>query len=420
MDIYEKLGVRKIINASETYTKLGGSLMAPQTIRAMEEAASAFMDLDELLDRVCEKAARLTGNDGCFVTSGASAGVILAVGACMIRQSIIKEQQGSQPAFEESGLASGSQTSEQNRPEIYQKEADLLEAFPDSSRFSRNEIIVFQGDFRQSVPYWKLIRLTGARIIDATPTLEGLKAALSSRTAGVVLFPAPLYERGIPTCEEAIPFLKRLGVPVIVDASAQLPPASNLWYYTRKLGADLVVFSGGKHLRGPQSTGLIAGDRELTDLCRKLASPHERLGRGFKTGKEELAGFITALQLFVETPEEERYERQEKLLKQIARDLTEKTRITRIDFLKEGRLGTHQPLLHIHLPEGCTAAACGNYTRSRTIPVDVGVYTEEFGMPENLLFLNAYNLKDEVEAQETAKAVAEYVNSWGQAPQHSR
>ena len=391
MDFYEKLGIRKIINASETYTKLGGSLMAPETLQAMEEAASAFMDLDELLDRVCGEAARLTQNEGCFVTSGASAGVILSAGACMIRQSLLK---GS-PDTAEGG------------------EAGLLEAFPDSSRFSCNEIIVFRGDFRRSVPYWKLIGLTGARITDAAPSLEGLKAAFSPRTAAVVLFPAPLYERGIPSCEEAIPFLRELKVPVIVDASAQLPPASNLWYYTKELGADLVIFSGGKHLRGPQSTGLILGNKELTELCRKLASPHERLGRGFKTGKEELAGLITALELFVKTPEEERYERQERLLKQMARDLAEKTGLSRIDLLSQGRLGTHQPLLHVWLPEGCTAAACGKYTRSRRVPVDVGVYTEEFGMPENLLFLNAYNLKDEEEAGETVRAVAEYLNSSG-------
>ena len=192
-----------------------------------------------------------------------------------------------------------------------------------------------------------------------------------------------------------------------MDAAAQLPPVSNLWYYTKKLGADLAIFSGGKHIKGPQSTGLIVGDKELIRLCKMLASPNPRLGRAFKTGKEELAGFITALELFVSGDEEKRFKRQEEKLLKIAETVKEKTGI-RTEMLQKGRLGTFQPLLHLYLPEHMTAKNCNIYTRSLTPAVDVGVYPPEFGMEENIVFINAYNLKDEEEIM-VADAVCDYI-----------
>lgn len=381
MEFYEKIGVTRIINASETYTKLGGSLMSETTLEAMREAAGAFVDMDCLLDQVCARAAEITGNEAAFVTTGASGGVILSAAACMVE-----------------GSMSGA------------SEEVLLECFPDASAFEKNEFLVFDGEFLESVPYWKLLKLTGGKVVPVKPVLDGIREAVTGRTAAFVLFPSPLYERGIPTCEEAIPVLKELSVPVIVDASAQLPPPSNLSYYSRKLGADAVIFSGGKHIRGPQSTGLIVGRKNLMSLCRKLASPHERLGRGFKTGKEELAGFLAALEEFVLTPREDVFNRQQALLdiiqSYIEANVSKEISIKRQDM---GRLGTYQPLLLLSLPEGKTAGECNKYTRSLQKPVDIGTYTKEFRMPENLIFLNAYNLKGEEEAYLVARAVTEYI-----------
>lgn len=381
MGFYEKIGVKKIINASETYTKLGGSLMSETTLRAMQEAAGAFVDMDHLLDQVCARTAEITGNEGAFVTTGASGGVILSAAACMV--------EGSMP---------------ETPREI------LLENFPDGSAYQKNEFLLFDGEFLESVPYWKLLRLTGGKVITVKPTLSGIREAVTERTAAFVLFPSPLYERGIPTCEEAIPVLKELNIPVIVDASAQLPPPSNLSYYSRVLGADAVVFSGGKHIRGPQSTGLIVGRKNLMSICRELASPHERLGRGFKTGKEELAGFLAALEEFVSTPKEVVFERQQKLL-DIMRSYLEEhvTKEIHIRMQDTGRLGTYQPLLLLSLPEGKTAEECNQYTRGLERPIDIGTYSKEFRMPDNLIFLNAYNLKGEEEAYLVARAVTEYI-----------
>lgn len=386
MNFYQDLGVKPIINASETYTVLGGSLMDEKTIQAMREAGSNFIDYPELLSKVCKKAAQLTHNDGAFVTSGASAGLILSAGAAMVIESVRDLQDDAR----------------------IKKTQDLLEDFPDQNAFSRNQIMVFQGPFRESVPYWKLLRLTGAQIVDVKPTLEGIREAVTENTAACVLFPSPLYEEGIPTCEEAIPVLKSLGVRVIVDASAQLPPPSNLWYYTRTLGADICIFSGGKHIRGPQSTGLIVGKQELTDICSQLASPHERLGRGFKTGKEELAGFITALESFVTKDPAVVYKRQEELLHRINKKI-QSDHDLHSEIINEGRLGTYQPLLLVWLPQGKTARECNQYTRNLKESIDIGTYTPEFHKPDNLIFVNAYNLKDVEEADKVADAICGYL-----------
>jgi len=372
MSCYETLHIKRIINASEPYTDLGGSLMEKETVKAMAGAAENCIDYEKLRDAVCEEAARLTKNEAAFVTTGASAGLELSAGACMCLDN--------------------------------KKNMDML---PDTSAFSENEILVIDGDVLHIIPYWKLIGLTGAKIIKAKPDMESIKAAVNERTAACVLFPASFYEKGIPPCEEIIPALKERGIKIIVDAAAQLPPTSNLWYYTKELGANLAIFSGGKHIKGPQCTGLIVGDKELVHLCKMLASPNPRLGRAFKTGKEELVGFITALELFVSEDEEARFKRQEEKLLKIAETVKEKTGI-RTEMLHQGRLGTYQPLLHLYLPEGMTAEKCNEHTRSLSPAVDVGVYPPEFCMEENVVFVNAYNLK-EGEESIVADAICQYI-----------
>lgn len=373
MGFYESMGLSPLINASETYTGLGGSLMDEETLRAMCEAGRGFVDMAALTDRVCDRAAQLTRNEAAFVTTGASAGLALSAIACMCGMD--------------------------------ERQHDMV---PDASGFQKNEIIVFDGAFRGLIPYWRLIGLTGARIVAVEPTIEAAIAAHRESTAAIFLFPGALYEADVPNCEEAIPAFKRAGMTVVVDAAAQLPPASNLWHYTTELGADLCIFSGGKHIKGPQSTGLIVGKRALIDACRLSACPNARIGRAYKTGKEELAGFITALGRFVAEPEEARYRRQMDILSEIDRYLTANAPVT-TQFSREGRLGTHQPLLFVTMPPGKRAADLNAYTRSLHPPIDVGVYGPEFGRPENLLFLNAYNLTGD-QAQVVAKAVCDFVN----------
>lgn len=372
MSFYEKLGIKTIINASETYTNLGGSLMDHRTLVAMAEAGQNFVDYPSLLKAVCKRAAELTNNEGAFVTTGAAGGVILSAAACMCGA-----------------------------------DKEKLAKLPRVKEFEKNEILMFKGEFLEEIPYWKLVGLTGAKIVLVEPTVEAMVNAVNEKTAAVYLFSATLYEEGIPTCEETIPVLKMTGVRIVVDAAAQLPPKSNLWYYTRELGADLAIFSGGKHLRGPQCTGLIVGQKELTDVCCMAASPNPYIGRAMKTGKEELAGFLTALEIFMEEETEIGFARQETLLRKLEILLKEGTEL-QTEMRCEGRLGTRQPLLLVTLPKGKTGEECNEYTRGLEQQVDIGVYPPEFKMPENVIFLNAYNLKaDEVEI--VAEAILGYL-----------
>lgn len=246
------LGLRPVVNASATLTALGGSLLAPPVIAAMAEAAGHFVDLPELQTRVGARIATLTGNEAAYVSSGAAAGITLAVAACVAGTSD-------------------------------------LEAFPGLEGISRPEVVLFRS---QRNGYDYAVRQTGARVVEAGATLD----ALSPRTACVLWFAGAHYAEGAPPIEEVVSVAREAGVPVLVDAAAQIPPIASLWHFTREMGADAAIFSGGKGLRGPQSSGLVLGRQEIIDGCRAHGSPHHAIGRGMKVGKEELAGLLAAVE----------------------------------------------------------------------------------------------------------------------------
>jgi len=250
----------------------------------------------------------------------------------------------------------------------------------------------------------------GAKVVLGGKTVSEMLDHISPRTAGFFLFPSPMYEEDLPPCEISIKELKKTGLPVAVDAAAQLPPRSNLSYYTKVLGADMAVFSGGKHIEGPQSSGIIVGKQRSIELCRSVACPNLRVGRSLKMGREEIVGFITALEIFMRESDEDRYNMQlkklsyikEKLHLELAVEWTMET---------QGRLGTFQPLLTIRLPEGKTGEACYLCCRSCDPPVDVGYYNMGLhdGDPQ-MIFINAYNLYDQ-ELDAVVDAVNTYLMS---------
>jgi uncharacterized pyridoxal phosphate-dependent enzyme len=250
------LGLRPVVNASATLTALGGSLLAPPAVAAMAEAARHFVDLPELQTRVGERIATLTGNEAAYVSSGAAAGVTLAVAAC---------------------LAGSERT----------------EAFPALDGIERTEVVLFHS---QRNGYDYAVRQTGAHVVEAGATPDSLRAVLSSRTACVLWFAGTHYAAGAPRIEDVVPVARAAGVPVLVDAAAQIPPISSLWQFTREVGADVAIFSGGKGLRGPQSSGLVLGRSAIIDGCRAHGSPNHAIGRGMKVGKEELAGLLAAVE----------------------------------------------------------------------------------------------------------------------------
>jgi D-glucosaminate-6-phosphate ammonia-lyase len=275
MGIYERLGVRRVIHGSGTTTRYGGSMLRPEVLDAMREASQMLVNLDELNAAAGAEIARMLGAEAAFVTAGASSGLILQAAACIA---------GDDPA--------------------------KITRLPDT-RGMRNEIVIqrahrFAYDQAYRVPGGVLVEIGLAR---RTQPFE-LEDAITDRTAAVAYLVSPFTSPpGILSLEQVIAIAHKRSVPVIVDAASMLPPRENLKKFVR-LGADLVSFSGGKGIRGPQSTGMLLGRRDLIRAASLNASPNQAIGRAAKTSKEEIAGLVRALELFLaedEAAEMKRY-----------------------------------------------------------------------------------------------------------------
>lgn len=264
MGYYESLGVRPLINASARLTRLGGSLLSPAVLAAMSAAAAQYVDLYELHAAVGRRLAVLTHNEAAYVCAGAAAGLALATLACMA---------GTEPS------------------------ATLRLPVGD---WARREIIIHCA---HRIPYDHAIRLVGGTLVQIGSVLQTfdweLDHAINEHTAAVLYIAGAHLRRGALPLETVVAIAHARNVPVIVDAAAQLPPVENLWYFTRDLGADLAVFSGGKDLCGPQASGLIVGRPDLIAACAFHSAPYARLGRAMKTGKEEIIGLLAAVEQYL-------------------------------------------------------------------------------------------------------------------------
>ncbi|TVQ28709.1 MAG: aminotransferase class V-fold PLP-dependent enzyme [Spirochaetaceae bacterium] len=260
---YEALGLRPVINACATLTRLGGSVMPPEVVDAMADAARCFVDLEELQRRVGARIAALTRNKAAYVSSGAAAGMVLATAACTVGMD---------------------QEAHARVPQL-----DTV----------KNQIIV-QNAHRNGYDY--AVRQVGVTVVDvggpSGTTREELEVAFNDRTAAVFWFQGAMNVPGELPLDQVIEAADRRGIPVLVDAAAQLPPVENLWRFTQ-MGAALAIFSGGKDLAGPQSTGLVLGRADLIDACRFHGNPNQSIGRPMKVGKEELMGALAAVERYV-------------------------------------------------------------------------------------------------------------------------
>jgi L-seryl-tRNA(Ser) seleniumtransferase len=281
LPIHEDLGVRRLVNADSMKTSLGGTLMPEPVVAAMGEAASAFVDMFDLQRAVSARIAALTHNEAAHVCTGASAGLVLSALACMTGKDL-------------------------------RLIGRLLLHGPEG--LPRRQLIVQCG---QRNPYDPALRLAGAQLVQVGNILQTfpweLEAAISDQTAGVVFFAGRHLGYGSLEFDEVVEIAHRSNVPVIVDAAGQLPPRENLWQFTER-GADLVVFSGGKGLRGPQASGVILGRRELIEACALHASPHQRLARALKVGKEEMIGLLVAIETYLGQDEAEERVRCERIV----------------------------------------------------------------------------------------------------------
>jgi D-glucosaminate-6-phosphate ammonia-lyase len=294
MTLAERLRGRPVINARGYSTKVGGSRLAPEVVAAMAEAADFYVRIEDLQDAAGAVIARVTGAEAGYVTSGAAAGLTLATAAAI----------------------AGFDVGRMNR-------------LPDTTGMP-NEVLCLR---RHRNDYDHALRAAGARIVEvgfsAWSFPYEIENAIGPSTCALFYLasdPDPSV-----TLEEMVRIAHHHELPVIVDASLALPPASNLSAFITA-GADLVAYSGGKHIEGPQASGVLCGRRDLiasvalqnqdmdvypaTWPRRSLIAdgivsgpPHHGIGRGFKVGKEEIVGLIAALERYVTRDADAEYAR---------------------------------------------------------------------------------------------------------------
>jgi len=286
MSIYDKLGVKRVINAWGTLTSLGGSLMLPEVIGAMDEAAKAFVDMEELHEKAGKIIAEITGAEAAYVTSGAAAALALAVAACMT---------GDNP--------------------------EKMAPIPYIGGFN-NEIIL---PTMQDNPYCRNLAIPCTKIIKVGTkddySLEDIESAITDKTVAIA-FVFFTSKRGcdLESLKEVVKMGKKHGIPVIVDAAAELPPIENLRDIVAT-GADLVAFSGGKDIRGPNDTGFIIGREDLIRAVRAHGCPHQYMGRPMKVSKEQIVGLIVALQHYTPEVVEARRRKWEEMVEYFIKEL---------------------------------------------------------------------------------------------------
>lgn len=288
MTIYSSLGVRTVVNARGNATLAGGTLMAPEVVEAMAEAAQSFVRIGDLQEAASRDIAAVTGAEAGYVTTGAAAALTLGAAAMLARL-----------------------------------DPDRMDRLPETGD-GPCEIVVQRGHRN---PYDHLVRASGARLVEfggsSGGTVAEMRAAFGPATAGA-FYHGQAESTGLPF-ELFAATAHTQGVPVLVDASMSLPPRANLRRFIVE-GADLVAFSGGKTIGGPQASGFLAGRRDLlisvglqqqdmdvlpaTWARRSLLErgelsrpPQHGIGRSMKTGKEEIVGLLVALRRYAERDE---------------------------------------------------------------------------------------------------------------------
>ena len=277
-NVYTRLGLRPIINAAGTYTHLGGSLMPEEVVNAMIDAAKHYVPIRDLSQTIGARIAELTDNEAAMVTTGAAGAIFVATCAAIA---------GDDP--------------------------DKRKRLPFTDGM-KNEVVC-QNLHRTG--WVRQCEAAGARVISVEHKDE-MERAITGKTAMLYYLVAEKHfgkyrdrldaPGGKVSLEECIDIAKRTRLPLLIDAAAELPPHDNLTRYT-KMGADLVAFSGGKGLRGPQNTGLLVGRKDLIENAKYFQSPYSGIGRDLKISKEALIGTLAAVERYVQLDHEKEWNR---------------------------------------------------------------------------------------------------------------
>ena len=279
-DFYRSIGVKSVISASGSTTAYGGSKLRPEVMDAMNRASNSMVNMDELNRAAGRMLADLTGAEAGFVCSGAAGGLVLQAAAVVA---------GSDPA--------------------------KMARLPNTEGM-KNEIIIHRS---HRFPYDQCYLSVGAKFVEIGDGRRcqpwQLEAAFTENTAAVAYLFSPFVSRRAIPFPQVCEIAHARGVPVIVDAASFIPPRSNLRRFTAE-GADMVVYSGGKAVRGPQGSGILAGRADLIEAAFANGSPHQFFGRGMKVAKEEIIGLVSALEIFVEEDEDAENERYRQMCQQ--------------------------------------------------------------------------------------------------------
>jgi len=258
-DFFKELGVRTFINAAGTYTMLTASLPHPDVIKAINYAAQQYVRLEELQEKVGERIAELLNCEAAMVTAGAASAITLGT----------------------AGVLTGDDPQKAIR-------------IPNDLTGMKSEVIIQKS---HRVGYDHAIRNCGIKLIEVE-TRKEMEAAINEKTA-MMWFYNNNNPVGKIKDEEFVAIGKKYGIPTFNDCAADVPPVENFWKHT-KMGFDLVCFSGGKGIRGPQSAGLLLGRKDLIRAALRNTSPNgDTIGRGMKVNKEEILGMLVAVEAFL-------------------------------------------------------------------------------------------------------------------------
>jgi uncharacterized pyridoxal phosphate-dependent enzyme len=261
-DYYDKLGVTKIINAAGTYTALTASTMPPSVRAAVAAAAKHPVRLHDLQTKAGEYLAQKLKCEGALVSAGASSGLTLGTAACL----------------------------------MVANKGGILD-IPQEVMHMKNEVLIQKG---HRYGYDQALVACGAKFVEVE-TLEEYEKAFTDKTVMAHFFNAA--EKGQIGREDWLRVAHQHGVPCFNDAAADMPPIANLWNYTQ-MGFDLVTFSGGKGIRGPQNAGLLLGKKELIEAAAKNNNPYDGVARGQKVAKEQIVGMVAAVDWLLEQTDE--------------------------------------------------------------------------------------------------------------------
>jgi L-seryl-tRNA(Ser) seleniumtransferase len=288
---YDKLGVRRVINACSTATHLGGSIVDPRVMESMKDAAGQYVIMMELQDQASKEIAKLVGSEAAMITAGATSSLQLGAAACLLLGS---------------GLEDHTLLPYERIQPIDGPWKSLIQRLPDTTGMT-NEVVL-QRTHRN--PYEFAYTSIGCKIKYAGTeegcTVKELEEAITDDTC-LIAFSAHRESKSV-SLEDTIKIGRKHGVPVLVDAAGSVLPRSNLKKFARS-GADLVAVSGGKQIKGPNDTGILYGRQDLIEMAKLQASPFNGLGRGMKVDRTQMVGLLVALRLFLDvTPDEENAE----------------------------------------------------------------------------------------------------------------